>query len=1484
MKKTIFCKIPYNRAQAIPVAVGFLLLPTMALSQTQKQVQAIRKNSDLSTLGRLKSVAKAKKPEAIVLKKKASEKGIVFSGQSKDQRYQLVAFDKKGRGMYYVTTNVGAARGTNTDKLNSTGGIFNLDGQDMRVYEWDGGGVLTTHREFEGRVIQKDSADGTNFHATHVAGTMVAAGVNALAKGMAPKANLDAYEWTSDEVEMTQAAIDGALVSNHSYGYVSGFYYDGSRWLWMGDDEDTEYRPYGKYSMDDARLDLLTLNAPYYLPVKAAGNPTGDGPEPGGLHYVQIYNQETKKWEWVASNKVRQKNGGEYGYDDLSQGAMAKNHLVVGAAEKISKLNGYEKPEDVRMAYFSGFGPVDDGRIKPDITGIGVDIYSTNNSGNEDYTTMSGTSMASPNVSGSLLLLQQHYKNENNGTFMKAATLKALAIGTANEAGAAPGPDYKSGWGLLNAFKAAQTISANNKFAQIAEKTLRNKATDKITVKANGLEPLKITVVWADPAPGALPGEDLNDRKIMLVNDLDIRVKYNGETFMPWKLDPVNPRNAALQGDNTVDNVEQIVIPNPVAGATYQIEISHKGDLMKNKLIYGADGEVGVELEKAAFQDYSVVITGINNNVQKDLELKTIVVKAEQEDYSTNTPVVFEIVNKTAVTATGAKLRYQLVDADNSNSVSQNGEISLEDIAANSTLLKEVVLDLTTSFKNYKVTGEIIFEGDEVAANNKATSNVYGIISDLTPEKTIYRYGFETNMLKDGWKAEDVDQDGKTWGAYSGTYVNNGKNAALNFPNKITTGVNDWLYSNPLKMKAGVKYRIAFNARKLQTYNEVLSLSIGKSAVHTAMDTSVSGDIALTNTAYPRYVYTFTPTEDGIYYLGFNHKVPGGQTSYAALIDDVYIDQSNNPIVDFKASPTTANSVTPIKLTDNSTADASGPITYSWSFTPNTVTFTQNTTASSKDPVVIFNKEGKYSVTHTVTDKNGTGTLTKVDYITIANVAAKANFYTARPKLYQGDRAAFTNSSSGDPKPTEFKWTVTPSEGVEYTDGTTSTSAEPVIRFNKPGKYTVGLQATNVVGPNYRERQDYIEVVDMHNPVKNLKAAAKESAVQLDWSRPTLAHNYLEDFEGYASLSKVKMPKDLTIINANGDAYSWELTASNFSGYKSIGVRTSMAWSNGKGVDEWLILPKQKAGSELLEYMVGNAFPEVYKIYIAEAPADGSVPATADFKNLVYTSDSSTTNMFDFVYRKHNIRQFTDKDFFVAFHCVTPQEPEGLQLKIDDIAVGYENNEPKTFVFAPEAKTTKPQEDLLEEQHFLDGARISITSDGEMAVAASDAGSNLVVNSFYPTTVFTLVGYEVERDGTLLTGTVQAKSATDFSYTDVNVPAGDHKYTVYAVYTDGTRIPVSVQVSGGSLSTVETKANGLKIYPNPSDGLFTIESPTGTSSVKAEVYDASGKLVFAREFRGNKAQLDLTSHPAGVYILALTNDKGEKQTAKLLVK
>jgi subtilisin family serine protease len=77
---------------------------------------------------------------------------------------------------------------------------------------WDGGPVRATHRELAGRVVQADAGavvdpgTGTN-HATHVAGTLAATGVQSFARGMAfGFSGLQAYDFGNDVAEMAAAA------------------------------------------------------------------------------------------------------------------------------------------------------------------------------------------------------------------------------------------------------------------------------------------------------------------------------------------------------------------------------------------------------------------------------------------------------------------------------------------------------------------------------------------------------------------------------------------------------------------------------------------------------------------------------------------------------------------------------------------------------------------------------------------------------------------------------------------------------------------------------------------------------------------------------------------------------------------------------------------------------------------------------------------------------------------------------------------------------------------------------------------------------------------------------------------------------------------------------------------------------------------------------------------------------------------------------
>lgn len=529
----------------------------------------------------------------------ARARGWVIEKSYKDGTHiSLQGLDAAGLPIYYITyNNSNSAATTKTDQLWAGGSLgLSLNGSSSSVANklaiWDGGRVRASHQELKGRITQKDNARTDNDHATHVAGTMIASGLNPLAKGMAfGYKSLQAYDFNGDEAEMAAAAKD-LLVSNHSYGSITGWRYNPDRkgtaedpyWEWWGNPDvsrDEDYK-FGFYDDGAAAWDEIAYNAPYYLIVKSSGNNRNENGPAVGQPYFQ--RNSNGSFKLIESRPASLSPNNEY--DIISTTGTAKNILTVGAISSIS--DGYNQPSDAKIAPFSSWGPTDDGRIKPDVVGNGISVLSTAATNDRSYQVLNGTSMSSPNVAGTMLLLQEHYANLKNGSFMRAATLKGLAIHTADEAGTQPGPDYVFGWGVVNAELAAQVISNTRNNHLLQERTLAQGQTQTLEVTASGAGPLKVTISWTDPqaAVTAIGSNVLNNRAPKLINDLDVRVSGNGKNYMPWTLNPAAPTNAAAPGDNIVDNVEQILVADAVPGKTYTITIRHKGTLQQGPQAY----------------------------------------------------------------------------------------------------------------------------------------------------------------------------------------------------------------------------------------------------------------------------------------------------------------------------------------------------------------------------------------------------------------------------------------------------------------------------------------------------------------------------------------------------------------------------------------------------------------------------------------------------------------------------------------------------------------------------------------------------------------------------------------------------------------------------------------------------------------------------------------------------------------------------------
>ena len=521
-------------------------------------------------------------------------------------------------------------------------GSFN--GEGMKVSVFDGGRVYAEHSDFgsSARITNKE-ADTVPYssHATGVTGMMGSKGQNLNVtsrkkdgsplrvvmntKGMMPEAIFDSYYFgnstlsgETEEKDISAKIRDSKpALSNHSYGNVIGWNIKdtpmGIVWYWSGSYNPATGRSFdlnGTYLNRDKELDDIVYNNPYMVVVKSAGNSYGDGPTSSTMFPAYYMKSDGTLAEFNSSTDVIPPDNCSAEYDCIPTGAVAKNIITVGATEKIRTAEEgfdgrYAQVSDVKKADYSSAGPRDDGAIKPDIAGVGSNVVypSTSAAGSTTYNIGNGTSFSAPQVTGILGLWSQIYKSLFAGQNLNAASAKNLLIHTAQEAGNV-GPDVWYGWGFVDAKKGAELLVQKKQNKVIFEdKELKNAKKNEILVKTDGSQPLKATIVWIDPSNKNSDyntySEAYNDRTSKLVNDLDLRITNirTNEVYYPWKLDVNAPRNPAIKGDNTVDNVEQVLIDQPAAGV-YKIEVSNKGTLVNND---------GVNTEK---QTYSIIVTG----------------------------------------------------------------------------------------------------------------------------------------------------------------------------------------------------------------------------------------------------------------------------------------------------------------------------------------------------------------------------------------------------------------------------------------------------------------------------------------------------------------------------------------------------------------------------------------------------------------------------------------------------------------------------------------------------------------------------------------------------------------------------------------------------------------------------------------------------------------------------------------------------------
>ena len=386
------------------------------------------------------------------------------------------------------------------------------DGSGINIMMQDDG-VIGPHVDYNGRVDQSNcsgcSTSNSNDHGDHVAGTIMGAGnIDPQAAGMANGAFLYVYSSSNNNYYDVPTIYQNNDVIITSKSYSNGC-----------------NAGYTSLSQD---LDEQIVLYPSLSHVFSAGN---DGNSDCG---------------YGAGSNWGNVTGGH---------KQAKNVIAV------ANLNGIGD-----LASSSSRGPAADGRIKPDIAAKGTSVWSTIPS--YSYGNKTGTSMSCPGIAGVMAQLYQAYKDLNGGVNPPSDLMKCILLNSADDIGN-QGPDFKHGWGEVNAYRAVKLLENGN---YLTDSIIHGSVNSHIIDIPNGVSQVKIMTYWHDK-------EANTSSLIALVNDINSSLSYLplGVNYNPLVLDPTPNQSAlnsvAVPGIDSINNMEQIVIVNPIQG-NYTLNIN----------------------------------------------------------------------------------------------------------------------------------------------------------------------------------------------------------------------------------------------------------------------------------------------------------------------------------------------------------------------------------------------------------------------------------------------------------------------------------------------------------------------------------------------------------------------------------------------------------------------------------------------------------------------------------------------------------------------------------------------------------------------------------------------------------------------------------------------------------------------------------------------------------------------------------------------
>jgi len=247
----------------------------------------------------------------------------------------------------------------------------------------------------------------------------------------------------------------------------------------------------------------------------------------------------------------------------------AKSCLAVGATNQANNQHTHGT---------GGAGPTNDGRRKPEIYAPGVNIWSAQSGSTSGWTSMTGTSMACPAITGMCALVRQYYRegwwkfgnaNQNYGFMPSGALVRATIMNAGVDMTGVSGyPSNLEGWGRL-LLDNALYFQGEARRLLIVDKRRQSGLTQgqvntfyvRVTSSA---QPLRVTMTFTDYPAQAFANP-------AYINDMDLVVTApNGNVYLG---NQVTNGQSSTGGSPDIRNSTEMVMLNSPAPGKYRIEV-----------------------------------------------------------------------------------------------------------------------------------------------------------------------------------------------------------------------------------------------------------------------------------------------------------------------------------------------------------------------------------------------------------------------------------------------------------------------------------------------------------------------------------------------------------------------------------------------------------------------------------------------------------------------------------------------------------------------------------------------------------------------------------------------------------------------------------------------------------------------------------------------------------------------------------------------